>query len=169
MIQNREVEVSTLVLHGTIGSGAIPENGVSRRLVFQSWLQQQFHRIATNGRALASAAWSVMWQGHLTHLIGSPGIKNATSAQPKNLASVPRPSPLPFFQGEWSGDETTEELRLKFTLVIILAIVQIATIQWLLLCELAFAPSANLQSFTSSLICGIECMYRMKYSDLYSL
>jgi hypothetical protein len=27
MIQNREVEVSTLVLDGTIGSGAIPENG----------------------------------------------------------------------------------------------------------------------------------------------
>jgi hypothetical protein len=38
MIQNREVEVSTLVLDGTIGSGAIPENGVSRRLVFQNWL-----------------------------------------------------------------------------------------------------------------------------------
>jgi hypothetical protein len=54
MIQYREVEVSTLILDGTIGS--ISENGVSRRLVFQSWLQQQFHRIATNGRALASAA-----------------------------------------------------------------------------------------------------------------
>jgi hypothetical protein len=48
MIQNREVEVSTLVLDGTIGSGVIPENRVIRRLVFQSWLQQQFHRIAKN-------------------------------------------------------------------------------------------------------------------------
>jgi hypothetical protein len=31
MTQNREVEVSTLILEDIIGSGAIPEKGVSRR------------------------------------------------------------------------------------------------------------------------------------------
>jgi hypothetical protein len=44
-------------------------------LPFQS-SQEQSHR---NGRALASAVWPIMWQGHLAHLIGSSGIKNTTS------------------------------------------------------------------------------------------
>ena len=40
-------------------------------------------------------------------LIGSSGIENATSAQPKNLASAPRLSPLRSFGGV-AGDETTQ-------------------------------------------------------------
>ena len=44
-------------------------------------------------------------KAHLVDLIGSSGIENATSAQPKNLASAPRLSPLPFFGGV-AGDET---------------------------------------------------------------
>ena len=45
-------------------------------------------------------------KARLVDLIGSSGIENATSAQPKNLASAPRLSPLRFFGGV-AGDETT--------------------------------------------------------------
>ena len=48
-------------------------------------------------------------KAHLVDLIGSSGIENATSAQPKNLASAPRLSPLLFFGGV-AGDETTPHL-----------------------------------------------------------
>ena len=44
-------------------------------------------------------------KARLVDLIGSSGIENATSAQPKNLASAPRLSPLRFFGGV-AGDET---------------------------------------------------------------
>ena len=44
-------------------------------------------------------------KARLVDLIGSSGIENATSAQPKNLASAPRRSPLLFFGGV-AGDET---------------------------------------------------------------
>ena len=44
-------------------------------------------------------------KARLVDLIGSSGIENATSAQPQNLASAPRRSPLPFFGGV-AGDET---------------------------------------------------------------
>ena len=44
-------------------------------------------------------------KARLVDLIGSSGIENATSAQPKNLASAPRLSPLRFFGGV-TGDET---------------------------------------------------------------
>ena len=44
-------------------------------------------------------------KARLVDLIGSSGIENAMSAQPKNLASAPRLSPLPFFGGV-AGDET---------------------------------------------------------------
>ena len=44
-------------------------------------------------------------KARLVDLIGSSGIKNATSAQPKNLASAPRLSPLRSFGGV-AGDET---------------------------------------------------------------
>ena len=46
-------------------------------------------------------------KARLVDLIGSSGIENATSAQPKNLASAPRLSPLWFFGGV-AGDETRE-------------------------------------------------------------
>ena len=46
-------------------------------------------------------------KARLVDLIGSSGIENATSAQPKNLASAPRLSPLRFFGGV-AGDETSE-------------------------------------------------------------
>ena len=45
-------------------------------------------------------------KARLVDLIGSSGIENATSAQPKNLASAPRLSPLRFFGGV-AGDETS--------------------------------------------------------------
>ena len=45
-------------------------------------------------------------KARLVDLIGSLGIENATSAQPKNLASAPRLSPLRSFGGV-AGDETT--------------------------------------------------------------
>ena len=45
-------------------------------------------------------------KARLVDLIGSSGIENATSAQPKNLASAPRRSPLLFFGGV-AGDETS--------------------------------------------------------------
>ena len=50
-------------------------------------------------------------KARLVDLIGSSGIENAMSAQPKNLASAPRLSPLLFFGGV-AGDETStwEEL-----------------------------------------------------------
>ena len=44
-------------------------------------------------------------KARLVDLIGSSGIENATSAQPKNLACAPRLSPLPFFGGV-AGDKT---------------------------------------------------------------
>ena len=47
-------------------------------------------------------------KARLVDLIGSSGIENATSAQPKNLASAPRLSPLRFFGGV-AGDETRYE------------------------------------------------------------
>ena len=49
-------------------------------------------------------------KARLVDLIGSSGIENATSAQPKNLASAPRLSPLRFFGGV-AGDETTGSPR----------------------------------------------------------
>ena len=49
-------------------------------------------------------------KARLVDLIGSSGIENATSAQPKNLASAPRLSPLRFFGGV-AGDETTVSNR----------------------------------------------------------
>ena len=45
-------------------------------------------------------------KARLVDLIGSSGIENATSAQPKNLASAPRLSPFHSFGGV-AGDETT--------------------------------------------------------------
>ena len=45
-------------------------------------------------------------KARLVDLIGSSGIENATSAQPKNLASAPRLSPLRFLGGV-AGGETT--------------------------------------------------------------
>ena len=48
-------------------------------------------------------------KARLVDLIGSSGIENATSAQPKNLASAPRLSPLRFFGGV-AGDETRPEV-----------------------------------------------------------
>ena len=47
-------------------------------------------------------------KARLVDLIGSSRIENATSAQPKNLASAPRLSPLPFLGGV-AGDETMLE------------------------------------------------------------
>ena len=47
-------------------------------------------------------------KARLVDLIGSSGIENATSAQPKNLASAPRLSPLRFFGGV-AVDETRTE------------------------------------------------------------
>ena len=44
-------------------------------------------------------------KARLVDLIGSSGIENATSAQPKNLASAPRLSPVRFLGGV-AGDET---------------------------------------------------------------
>ena len=49
-------------------------------------------------------------KARLVDLISSSGIENATSAQPKNLASASRLSTLPFFGGV-AGDET--KLRLQ--------------------------------------------------------
>ena len=48
-------------------------------------------------------------KARLVDLIGSSGIENATSAQPKNLASAPRRSPLRSFGGV-AGDETMVRL-----------------------------------------------------------
>ena len=48
-------------------------------------------------------------KARLVDLIGSSGIENATSAQPKNLASAPRLSPLRFFGGV-AGDETRSKV-----------------------------------------------------------
>ena len=53
-------------------------------------------------------------KARLADLIGSSGIENATSAQPKNLASAPRLSPLRFFGGV-AGDETTANPNLELT------------------------------------------------------
>ena len=52
-------------------------------------------------------------KARLVDLIGSSGIENATSAQPKNLVSAPRRSPLPFFGGV-AGDETTRRERVWY-------------------------------------------------------
>ena len=52
-------------------------------------------------------------KARLVDLIGSSGIENATSAQPKNLASAPRLSPLRFFGGV-AGDETRSTVLTSF-------------------------------------------------------
>ena len=49
-------------------------------------------------------------KARLVDLIGSSGIENATSAQPKNLASAPRLSPLRSFGGV-AGDETRHNVE----------------------------------------------------------